>query len=82
MALIVDRRNFFHSQELMACLNRTSSQPFILTGTELELRIVVGSGYIFFVFFGGLVVRMLASGTQVRGFKPGQSRQIFQAKNP
>jgi hypothetical protein len=30
--------------------------------------------------FGGLVVSMLASGTQVRGFKPGQSRQIFQAK--
>jgi hypothetical protein len=27
--------------------------------------------------FGGLVVSMLASGTQVRGFKPGQSRQIF-----
>jgi hypothetical protein len=30
--------------------------------------------------FGGLVVSMLASGTQVRGFKPGQSRRIFQAK--
>ena len=27
--------------------------------------------------FGGLVVRMLASGTQVRGFKPGGSRWIF-----
>ena len=24
--------------------------------------------------FGGLVVSMLASGTQVRGFKPGRSR--------
>jgi hypothetical protein len=32
--------------------------------------------------FGGLVVSMLASGTQDRGFKPGRSRQIFQAKNP
>jgi NADPH:quinone reductase-like Zn-dependent oxidoreductase len=30
--------------------------------------------------FSGLVVSMLASGTQVRGFKPGQSRQIFQVK--
>jgi hypothetical protein len=26
---------------------------------------------------GGLVVSMLASGTQVRGFKPGRSRRIF-----
>jgi hypothetical protein len=30
--------------------------------------------------FGGLVVSMLASGTQVRGFKPDLSRRIFQAK--
>jgi hypothetical protein len=30
--------------------------------------------------FGGLVVSMLASGTQVRGFKPGRNRCIFQAK--
>jgi hypothetical protein len=30
--------------------------------------------------FGGLVVSMLASGTLVRGFKPGRSRRIFQAK--
>jgi hypothetical protein len=30
--------------------------------------------------FGGLVVSMLASGTQVRGFKPGRSRRIFRAK--
>ena len=27
--------------------------------------------------FGGLVVSMLASGTQVRGFRPGRSRWIF-----
>jgi hypothetical protein len=27
--------------------------------------------------FGGLVVSMLASGSQVRGFKPGRSRWIF-----
>jgi hypothetical protein len=30
--------------------------------------------------FGGLVVSMLASGTQDRGFEPGQSRRIFRAK--
>jgi hypothetical protein len=27
--------------------------------------------------FGDLVVRMLASGSRVRGFKPGRSRWIF-----
>jgi hypothetical protein len=27
--------------------------------------------------FGGLVVRILASGSRVRGFKPGRSRWIF-----
>jgi hypothetical protein len=27
--------------------------------------------------FGGLVVRMLASGSRFRGFKPGRSRWIF-----
>jgi hypothetical protein len=32
--------------------------------------------------FGGLVVSMLAFGTQDRGFTPGQSRWIFQVKNP
>ena len=32
--------------------------------------------------FGGLVVSMLASGTQDHGFKPGQSRRIFGRKNP
>jgi hypothetical protein len=30
--------------------------------------------------FGGLVVSMLASGTQDRGFEPSQSRQIFRVK--
>ena len=29
--------------------------------------------------FSGLVVRMLASGTRVHGFKPGRSHRIFQA---
>jgi hypothetical protein len=31
---------------------------------------------------GGLVVSMLASGTQDRGFEPGRSRWILQVKNP
>jgi hypothetical protein len=30
--------------------------------------------------FGGLVVSMLASGTQDRGFAPDRSRRIFRAK--
>jgi len=30
--------------------------------------------------FGGLVVSVLASGTQDRGFKPGRIRRIFRAK--
>jgi hypothetical protein len=34
-------------------------------------------GYIDVNGFGGLVVSMLASGTRVRGFKPGRSRWIF-----
>jgi hypothetical protein len=34
------------------------------------------------VFACGLVVSMLASGTQVHGFKPGRSRRIFGRKNP
>jgi hypothetical protein len=33
--------------------------------------------------FGGLAISVLASGTQVRGFKPGRSRRIFKGgKNP
>jgi hypothetical protein len=35
------------------------------------------------IFFGGIVVSMLASGNQVRGFKPGRSLRIFFGrKNP
>jgi hypothetical protein len=30
--------------------------------------------------FGGLGVSVLASGTQVRGFKPGRSRRIFKGE--
>jgi hypothetical protein len=31
--------------------------------------------------FGGLVVSMLASGTQLRGFNLGRSNRIFRAEN-
>jgi hypothetical protein len=30
--------------------------------------------------FGGLVISMLTSGTQIHGFKPCRSRRIFRAK--
>jgi hypothetical protein len=40
-------------------------------------RILYGVMLHFFSGFGGLVVSMLASGTQDRGFKPDQSRRIF-----
>ena len=32
------------------------------------------------IYFGDLEVSVLASGTRVRGFKPGRSRRIFRAK--
>jgi hypothetical protein len=37
-------------------------------------------GYVTISGFGGLVVSMLASGTQVRGFAPDRSRRIFPAR--
>jgi hypothetical protein len=48
----------------------------------LHLFFVVVLNYLFFMTldvsgFGGLGVSVLASGTQVRGFKPGQSGRIF-----
>jgi hypothetical protein len=37
----------------------------------------------FKIAFGGLVVRILATGPKVRGFKPGRGRWIFKGdKNP
>ena len=42
--------------------------------TQLYHNTVQSSG------FGGLVVSVLASGTQDRGFEPGRSRQIFRVK--
>jgi hypothetical protein len=48
MAVNVDGRNFLCSQEVsnIIYLNCTSSQPSILTDTELQLWIAVGSRYI------------------------------------
>jgi hypothetical protein len=58
-----------------------------LYGTnDVKIRAYIGN-YIFHCIynireggFGGLLVSMLASGTQDRGFKPGRSRRIFRAK--
>jgi hypothetical protein len=44
-----------------------------LENLSLSIRHAMGS-------FGGIVVNMLASGTQDRGFTPGQSRRIFCVK--
>jgi hypothetical protein len=46
----------------------------VVSEVLLLLLLVLLSG------FGGLVIGVLASGTQNRGFKPGRSRWIFQAK--
>jgi hypothetical protein len=43
------------------------TDPFSLTKSSLSS-------------IGGLLVSMLASGTQVRGFIPGRSRRIFRAE--
>ena len=43
----------------------------------LYLTLLLYSTAIWFDGFGGLVVSVLASGTQVCGFKSGQSRWIF-----
>ena len=44
-----------------------------IVGTENEMLLRIDDG------FAGLVVSMQASGTQVCGFKPGQSLWIFRA---
>ena len=50
-----------------------SINPFSSSATNISVYHVLSG-------FGGLVVSMLASGTQDRGFKPGRSCRIFQAK--
>ena len=59
------RRSPQHVTPQYECQN---SQPCILLSIENNHG------------FGGLVVSMLASGTQDHGFDPGRSRRIFRAK--
>jgi hypothetical protein len=56
-------------------LDMTRTSGMSLTSLWLVVSTAKASG------FGGLVVSMLASGTQIRGFKPGRSCRIFRAKN-
>src|SRR5215468_4457449 len=53
-------------------LRKKHGKPSVLSSEELSKQGFSG--------FGGLVVSMLASGTQVRGFKPGRSRRIFRGE--
>ena len=48
----------------------------VRTYCHLEMKI---ASTLFQDGFGGPVVSILATGTRVRGFKPGQSRWIFRA---
>jgi hypothetical protein len=56
--------------------NGTTKSETLLSLARIQpLLTFIGSG------FGSLVVSMLASGTQDRGFAPGRSCRIFRAKN-
>jgi hypothetical protein len=46
-----------------------------------ERMLIYAHVFVFHSGFGGLVVSMLVSGTQDRGFVPGRNRWIFLAKN-
>jgi hypothetical protein len=59
-----------HSQAVI------SSLSVIVVNSRIMKQIVPR----YFSGFGGLVVSMLASSTQDRGFVPGRSRRIFRAK--
>jgi hypothetical protein len=63
----------FHTEELMGT---RCGRCFVSVFRTYKVPFVgLGNGG-----FGGLVVSVLASGSQERGFKPGRSRLIFQAK--
>ena len=55
-------------------MNRNEEHEFIARVECTEYLMLELDG------FGGLVVSMLASGTQVCGFKPGRNRWIFRVK--
>ena len=64
--------NRYHA--LFSCTNthtHTYTRSHIYLYIYLFIYLFIDSG------FGGLVVSMLASGTQDRGFDPGRSRRIF-----
>jgi hypothetical protein len=54
----------------------------ILTSILVQQTNITRTQYFIYIYkgFDGLVVRLLASGTQDRGFSPGRSRGIFRAK--
>jgi hypothetical protein len=68
---------------LWLAISLVSVQSVIVSTRSISLRIIklcILSHLVFrpmFDGFGGLVVSMLASGTQSRGFKPGWNRWIF-----
>ena len=62
-----------HKRKFLLCV--VLSVEFSGTASPLCFQYLV----ILYDGFGGLVVSMLVSGTQVRGFKPGRSRWIFRA---
>jgi hypothetical protein len=61
----------------------SKSESFFTPAEQDKLNELVEQGQIIYKYssFSSLVVSMLASGTQDRGFEHGQSRQIFWAKN-
>jgi hypothetical protein len=67
-------RSGCHSNGIFRVELKIDCDSFLPKSSWLRLN---GSGFV------GLVISMLASGTRVRGFKPGQSRRIFSGeKNP
>ena len=58
----------------LSSLTHVNCRHVFILGTKIFVEHCMESG------FGGLVVSMLASGTQDRGFDPGRSRRIFRAK--
>jgi hypothetical protein len=89
--LIFRRNGRVHLNRWRASVQSTTgSRGVRISGSNARYTVFRGSvkstGYALhspvsssFSGIGGLVVNMLASGTRVRGFKPGRSRWIFQA---
>jgi hypothetical protein len=56
---------------------QNSSEPCTIVCQNCAVYSVFPSGMTLHIGYGGLVVTMLASGTQDRGFEPGRSRRVF-----